>query len=581
MPSPRTIAIGLLALHGCHAQDSPDDRPSTTDEQHTPPATSIPVVTATTAPAAEPVVPDSEDPVFTPPTRTTQVPADVVINELCAANQSLAQDETYAFGDWVELLNTTQDTVLLEGWGLSDDADAPAWDLPALELEPGGHVLLWLDGWVERGATHAPFGLDRDGDTLTLWRPDGTVADSWTFEDQAWDVVLARLPDGGAHIAPTILATPWSRNPVDPGISLDPSDALFPYDEVLHIELFLDEEAYDTLAASGTNRVPAGLGWEGVWLPEVELTLKGGIGSFRELSGKAGFRINLDALTPGQRLRGLENITLNSMVQDRSGVHERLVYMLMRQAGVPAPRTSYARVTLNGEYRGLYLMLEPPDDQFLKRWYDDPDGNLYEGAYGVDLTAGGLWGFEHDEQGADDVTDRSDLMRLVELLDTPAGEDRVAELEALVDVDLTLLAMASEVITGDWDGYFYARNNYRLYHEPSTDQFSLLPWGMDQTLSWWGNTHSATGRLADWMLDIPSISTRYDLALWTMTDRLQRMPAAEEAWFAHDLILPWYDLDPYKEGTTGQMTSGVDDAISYCEDRPVAVLDELFPDGPP
>ena len=94
---------------------------------------------------------------------------------------------------------------------------------------------------------------------------------------------------------------------------------------------------------------------------EVGVRLKGGLGSFRGLEGKAAFKVKVDEYVDGQTFFGLEKLTLNNMVQDPSMVHETLAYELFRSLGVPASRTGYAFVRVNGESFGLYLNVETLD----------------------------------------------------------------------------------------------------------------------------------------------------------------------------------------------------------------------------
>jgi spore coat protein CotH len=96
-------------------------------------------------------------------------------------------------------------------------------------------------------------------------------------------------------------------------------------------------------------------------------------------------------------------MTLNNMVQDGSAMHEDVSYEMFREAGVPASRVAHVELYLNGEYRGLYLHVETVDDQFLKRHFLDPDGNLYEGTYGGDLTLESISDMDRDELGAIDL----------------------------------------------------------------------------------------------------------------------------------------------------------------------------------
>ena len=93
---------------------------------------------------------------------------------------------------------------------------------------------------------------------------------------------------------------------------------------------------------------------------QVGVRLKGH-GSFRPLPGKAAFKFKLNWVS-GQKLLGLKKMTLNNMAQDPSRIHELLAYTLHRAAGVPASRSGFTFVTLNGEDYGLYSNIETYDD---------------------------------------------------------------------------------------------------------------------------------------------------------------------------------------------------------------------------
>ena len=54
-------------------------------------------------------------------------------------------------------------------------------------------------------------------------------------------------------------------------------------------------------------------------------------------------------------------------------------------------------------------------------------------------------------------------------------------LAAIVDVNQFLLTAAGQALIADWDGFFGARNNYKIYHELERDSFVVFSWGLDQT----------------------------------------------------------------------------------------------------
>ena len=76
---------------------------------------------------------------------------------------------------------------------------------------------------------------------------------------------------------------------------------------------------------------------------------------------------------------GLDRLTLNNNVQDESLASQYLTYKLFNKAGIPAPRVSYAKVTVNEEYLGVYTHIESVRAPFIKQHFEDNSGELYEG----------------------------------------------------------------------------------------------------------------------------------------------------------------------------------------------------------
>ena len=494
----------------------------------------------------------------------------LVLNELCSANRGLVMDEWGDLDDWVEVFHRGDAPVALDGWGLGQGDDAaPAWSFPAgLTLQPGERVLVWLDDESEEGPLHAPFKLSANGETLSLFAPGEagpTAADTVAVPALRADTVYGRFPDGGEW-ASSVWDTPGAPNPAWPGDEEDPSDLLFRSDSVLSIEISLSDAGWVSLNNDPYTWVEASVGVGGAWYDDVGLRIKGQWGSLRNLSQKAAFRVDLDRYVAGQEHRGLSSFTLNNMVQDRSYFHERTAYRLMRALGTPAPRTAYAAVWLNGEYRGLYLFVESPDARFLGRWFDDPDGNLYEGEYGQDLTWGHISSLDQDEQGADGVIDRSDLAALAEVLASGPDPAREDDFRARVDVERTAGTFAAEVLTGHWDGYFYYPNNWRAYHEPSTGRFTVLAWGMDQTFGWAGDPWSPAGAVGQWMVSVPGLRADYNAALLRSAEALDALDIREDGAAVEAMILPWVEAERYREGSVEEVSPGIAGTAVFADD---------------
>lgn len=283
---------------------------------------------------------------------------------------------------------------------------------------------------------------------------------------------------------------------VDTGLDYEDGNFLYTTDHILEFAITLDEAAIASLEAVPDEDVVATLQYEDESY-EVGLHLKGSpSGSFRTLDEKAAFKIDFHQWDPEQEFHGVRRLTLNNMIQDSTMSHEHAAYWLFDKAGVAAPRHGYARVTVNGEWFGLYGIVETADEELLERhWPGDDEGHLYEGGYGSDLYD---WAVDEFTMKEGDEADRSDLAKLVEEVEACGEGEIMGLLERNFDIDALLAMWAVELAVADPDGYTTLANNFLLYYAPTAAQWTMIPWGPDQGFD--GDTPIFTemkGRLAE------------------------------------------------------------------------------------
>ena len=207
-------------------------------------------------------------------------------------------------------------------------------------------------------------------------------------------------------------------------------------------------------------------------LADIGVRLKGQA-TRTNLYGKAPLKLKFDAFVPGQKFMGLTRMTLNSMVQDPSYVHEATAYRLYRAMGIIASRTTYSWVTLNGADFGLYLNIESIDGQMLKRWLN-PKHVYSSNCYLADLT--------YYQNGCYDTNygdaDRTDLNAAVAVSNFD-GADWWREVNKVADMTAVINLMATDIYTSNWDGYTdVVQNNYFLVFD-QTGKLKIIPWGQD------------------------------------------------------------------------------------------------------
>lgn len=130
---------------------------------------------------------------------TVPVQGQLYISEFLADNESGLVDEDGDAEDWIEVWNTSTQTVDLTGWSLTDDDDEPRkWNFPSAELAAGARRVVFASDKNRRnplGEFHTNFKLSSGGEYLALVRPDNglaTVLDP--YPPQAEDIAYGIAP---------------------------------------------------------------------------------------------------------------------------------------------------------------------------------------------------------------------------------------------------------------------------------------------------------------------------------------------------------------------------------------------------
>ncbi len=364
----------------------------------------------------------------------------------------------------------------------------------------------------------SPDGQSTDGPDPDGPRPDGANPDGTPPDGRVPD---GQLPDG--EVPPIVDEVELER--------------VFGAREILQAEVQISELAWARLVDEPRDTwVPGSLTIDGQHFPRVRLKLKGGRGSFRRITQKAAFRIELDGYIEGANFHGLRTLTFNNMIQDYTKMRERLTSMMFRRFGIPAPRVGYLEVTVNGMPYGLYSHVESIDDVFLSRLAGENGraGLLYEGSDDMDFWLRELDRFDRDV-GSD--PGRDILRELIRAVDASTPRTMEARLGAVMDTDQMRLFFAAEILTGHWDGYAQLRNNFFVYRRARDDRWMFLPWGTDQALKRTRSAFTGPARLfrmcVSWMPcreayapQVEQLADRMESVDWnTEIDRLDRLTA--------------------------------------------------------
>jgi hypothetical protein len=141
----------------------------------------------------------------------------IVINEFMASNTAtIADPQLSEYSDWIELYNTGNTAVNLDGYFITDNLNRPEkWELTGnITIPSHGFLLIWADG--DSIGVHTPFKLAQEGEEIGIFSPSLDLIDSITFSAQFTDISFGRQTNGSSSWGFFPDPTPGSSNNTTP-----------------------------------------------------------------------------------------------------------------------------------------------------------------------------------------------------------------------------------------------------------------------------------------------------------------------------------------------------------------------------
>ena len=342
------------------------------------------------------------------------------------------------------------------------------------------------------------------------------------------------------------------------GVSMAYETELFDTSSILTVNILMDEADWNDMLANATAEeyYQCDVEVNGTTFYRVGIRPKGNTSltsiASDPTTDRYSFKLEFDHYVDGQTCFGLDKLILNNNYADATNMKEALIYDMYQYLGADASLYNYAKLSVNGEYWGVYLALEAVEDSFLLRNYGVQDGELYKpdsmnigggGEPGGDFKADdmdfenmtppdmdredapqppdssgerpaenfdfpdGKGGFSMSGGGADlnytdDELDSYETIWDGEITDTKkADHKRVVtalknisegnDLEDYMDIDNLLRYMAVHVFSVNEDSLSGSMaHNYYLYE--AGGKLNLIPWDYNLALGGMGRSNDAT-----------------------------------------------------------------------------------------
>lgn len=258
------------------------------------------------------------------------------------------------------------------------------------------------------------------------------------------------------------------------------------YIHTLHIT-FPYPAFYDSLLNTNTTDqyLKIDIDFNGELYSNVGIKVKGN-SSFNNPSQKKPFKLDFNEFISGQDIHGLKKLNFNNSFKDPSFMREKLVNDFLIGHGIPAPRTTYCNVYMNGQLWGLYSILEDVDDEFCMHWFNSNDGNLFKGDPHGDLRWKGsatqsLYETEYELKNNSTTNNWSDLISMIDVINNTPSANLPAALEPVFNTQGFVRQWAALNMFSSLDSYIGSGHNYYIYHDTVSTKFQWIAWNNNET----------------------------------------------------------------------------------------------------
>jgi len=189
---------------------------------------------------------------------------------------------------------------------------------------------------------------------------------------------------------------------------------------------------------------------------------------------KVSYNIKLD-----KKFLGRKNIRLRPDASDNSHLRSKLCCDIANRMGVPSIQATYARLYMNNEYWGLYVLMDAIKPSWIKQTFNPSEKEittLYQcKSGGMNLKSGSAKKCVNANDDIPDMTALNDFVKEVNNCKT------AEELEKIMDVDVFLKFMAMEWLIGSFDHFLIYGHNFYFYKRETDGKWLIIEHDYDNT----------------------------------------------------------------------------------------------------
>jgi spore coat protein CotH len=167
-------------------------------------------------------------------------------------------------------------------------------------------------------------------------------------------------------------------------VKMEYESKLFDTSEAMNINIKIDEDDWNKMLSNALSEeyYVCDVVINGKSVKNVAIRPKGNTSlsaiAMDSNTDRYSLKLEFDHFVEGQTCYGLDKLILNNNYADATNMKEAVIYDMYQYIGAYSSLYNYAKVSVNGEYWGVYLALEGVEDSFILRNFGTQDGELYK-----------------------------------------------------------------------------------------------------------------------------------------------------------------------------------------------------------
>lgn len=199
-------------------------------------------------------------------------------------------------------------------------------------------------------------------------------------------------------------------------------------------------------------------------------------------SKKKSFRLKLNAFNKKQNHENIKGISLNNNFKDPSMMREKLILDYCNKNDILGQRSAFAKVYVNGEYYGVYTILENINKRFLKRKFGSKKGHFIQGKPRASFTylENDTLAYKRSYTYKDMEKSVPEIMKITKVIHEGKG----------LENEMNLASLYKQFVVSNFfmniDAYnMYFSHNFFLFKLEETDKFEWINYDYNYSFGAW------------------------------------------------------------------------------------------------